>query len=120
MTETASEILILSSKTCPGGTGWGIVCVIVAVLMLAVLISAWRDGDDDGTSLLAGIGIVVFTLLAVAAFSRKPHIEVKAYIPDAVPWEEIYKNYEVLNQDGKLWTLRVLEDTNDRNNAKAD
>ena len=66
----------------------------------------------DDVPLLAGIA----TLCLVLAFligsetnkemNKKPYTEYKVLISDEVSWNEFNERYEVINQEGKIYTIK--------------
>ena len=91
---------------------WGIVLFILAAII--AIISVIIAITDDATSFFWGLGIAaIFTLLGLAECSDTRIPIIKATMNDEVSWQEIYNKYEIKSQEGKIYTFKVKDITNE-------
>ena len=80
-----------------------------AIMFVASIILWFHDEDP---AYLVGAMFSVFVLLggfAINADTR--YTEIKATINDTVSWQEINEKYELLSQEGNLYTFKLREDS---------
>lgn len=58
--------------------------------------------------MLVGVAALI---LGFAANTDTRYTEIKATINDAVSWQEINEKYELLSQEGDLYTFKLKEDS---------
>ena len=67
--------------------------------------------DEDPVYLL---GLLTSVFIIVGGFvinTDTRHTEIKATINDTVSWQEIDEKYELLSQEGDLYTFKLKEDS---------
>ena len=79
------------------------------ILLIASIIS-WIH-DEDPAYVLGVLCSVAALILGFAANTDTRHTEIKATINDTVSWQEINEKYELLSQEGNLYTFKLKEDS---------
>lgn len=92
------------------GWSWiGFASGILAVAILVFIIFLMYNGAIEG--LLLAIFVVVSGILSVVSFSRSnskevySHEEYKVIIDDSVSLNDFYEKYEVIGQEGEIYTV---------------
>lgn len=95
-------------------TGHYVVVAIVLFFITAVLIAAvvYCKHNGDSTYIMFIPTAVVLLILGVVCLFMKTKI-IKATVNDTVPWIEINNKYELLDQEGDIYTFAVKEDKNE-------
>lgn len=82
----------------------------LGTILLITSIILWVH-DEDPVHII-GVIFSVFVLLGgFSASADTRYTEIKATINDTVSWQEINKNYELLSQEGDLYTFKLKEDS---------
>lgn len=96
------------------GWSWGgFIAVIFAIFFIVVFILCTIDGTGGEIFLVAGIFVGMLSLFIFA--HTKPAKTINTYsviIDDSVSMTEFYNKYEVLDIQGKIFTITEREDTN--------
>ena len=87
-----------------------VILFLISALLIAAIIYCKRHGDNTYIVLIPTT--VVLVVLNVVCFFMKTKI-VKATVNDTVPWIEINDKYELLDQEGDIYTFAVKEDKNE-------
>lgn len=105
-------VTILSTGTAMLGIGWGM-AIILALVVFAIMYVF--DPLDDDFEWRIGFAIFMFVLsfllLAFLAVDTTEVTEYKVTIDDSVKYVEFTEKYEVIDQEGEIYTVR--ERTND-------
>lgn len=97
---------------------WVFVVFILAAMGAIIFFSAIDDcASDTGEwicfvcAILCMLTFVVFGILAVFTdcFNEYSHIEYKVTIDDSVSMNEFLNKYEIINQEGKIYTVKEKE-----------
>lgn len=95
------------------GWSWGgFIAAIFAIFLIVVFILCTIDGAGGGIFLVAGIFVGMLSLFIFA--HTKPAKTINTYsviIDDSVSMTEFYNKYEVLDIQGKIFTITEREDT---------
>jgi hypothetical protein len=84
----------------------GALCFIVIVLSAYIVIGAIKDGSFGGAMIgLLFLGFGVFFNCMVIEETIKPTPIYKVLVSDSVSMNEFYSKYEILNVDGKIYTI---------------
>ena len=101
-------------------TVFWITCGITFGIIVAIAIGLWLSGDADAAIIpcfaILGIGLgMILGAVSGAVFDIPTTYETqyKVTISDEVSLNEFYEHYEVIDQDGKIFTVR--ERTKDAN-----
>lgn len=87
---------------------------IVGVILLIVGVNTCSDTDVE-----IGVYMIVFAficmILLAGAFPKKPSglYRYKVTISEDVSFSDIYDNYDVIGQEGKIWILEDKESKDD-------
>ena len=112
---------ILSSETIYEiETLWWLVplCAGIGLLigLIIVIVDSVQYGlDDDGLTLILAFAIVgiITGIVGAGIFSHETdtvdHIEYKVTIDDSVSMNEFLDKYEILDQEGKIYTVKERE-----------
>ena len=92
-----------------GSAGWPVLGWILigvgTILLIVSIIIAVEDPDDISLGMIiTAAACVVFGILALQD-TRIPII--KATVNDETPWKEIQQEYELIKQEGEIYTFRV-------------
>jgi hypothetical protein len=100
-------VTILSIGTAMLGMSWGI-AIILALFVLVVEYMA--DPMDEGFGWRIGfasfVSIVTFAVLALFCVDTTEVTEYKVTIDDSVKYVEFTEKYEVVDQEGEIYTVR--------------
>ena len=96
---------------------WGVLVIAMLIGTVIVVVDSIQNGFDDFVMFIVFIGFLILGGVVGAAFGDACDIPV-AYetqyqitISDEVSMAEFYEHYEVIEQDGKIFTVR--EKTNE-------
>lgn len=113
-------IEILSQEPIMAGNTALAVTLCISIIVICVIVSvvlAVYTGEELW-GLLAALGVflgIVIGALTDCVFTVKPtgKYEYKVTIDDTVPLSEFYEKYEIIEQDGKIFTIREKEQQNE-------
>ena len=95
------------------GWSWGgFIVAIIAIFFIVISILCAVDGSGGEAFFIAGIFVGMLSLFIFA--HAKPAKTINTYsviIDDSVSMTEFYDKYEVLNIEGKIFTITEREDT---------
>ena len=81
-------------------------CCIVIVFSIYIVVSAITEGSfEDAIAGLALLGIGIFLDCIVINGTIKPTPIYKVLVSDSVSMNEFYGKYEILNVEGKIYTI---------------
>ena len=95
-----------------GWTWGGFIAAIFAILLIVASIICMIDGTGGDIFFIAAIFVGMLSLFIFA--HAKPAKTINTYsviIDDSVSMTEFYDKYEVLNIEGKIFTITEREDT---------
>lgn len=113
---------ILAAQEIVTSYAWNWIAYLITVAALAVgmglvgLFSGYHLSIEDfmfGFVIGAAIGLFVGILPAVMTKPAEYETQYKVIISDEVQMNEFLSRYEILSQEGKIYTVRSLEETND-------
>ena len=85
----------------------GFLCMIAIILSAYLLFSGASEGMIGGVIFgLIFIGVGIFLSALVIKEATDPEITYKVIINDSVSMNEFYAKYEVLNVDGKIYSIQ--------------
>ena len=104
-------ITILAQETITPDIGGIIGAFIFAGIFVILGIILLILGIIDEPSLIAlSAGALLFAFVLGAAgfseLSEEPYIEYKVLIDQDVSWSEVYENYEIIDQEGQIYTIK--------------
>ena len=116
MTEFIQGIEVLhvtDIMTCPDWAKYfvciGLICTLISCIMIINLHDIYNDW---GMGLNIGF-ILIFMMMLLVGGIRASHeniptgkYEYQVTIDDTVPATYLYENFEVISQEGKIWTIR--------------
>ena len=88
---------------------FGLMCAFISIY---VTIQLFGDGYDIAPwiSLVVAIAFAIVTILsAIPNKNNVDHIEYKVTIDDSVSMNEFLDKYEILDQEGKIYTVKERE-----------
>ena len=92
-------------------------CLFIGLLLVALIITYIKlsaDFDDFDKKNLLGVwwcGIFALALLCLVADIRYSKVDaIQCTIEDNVSINEVYDNYDVIDKQGEIWTLREKTD----------
>lgn len=80
-----------------------------AILLIASIIVCIHD--DDPACVFGALVSVLALIAGFVANTDTRYTEIKATINDTVSWQEINEKYELLSQEGNLYTFKLREDS---------
>ena len=82
--------------------------IIVACVSAMLLFLSLVEGDEAVIIICLLVAFIVFSALASAVYKAngKTVHEYKVTISDTVSFKDIYGKYEIINQEGDLYTIR--------------
>lgn len=91
-----------------------IMCTMVCIFFLATMLAHKHDDNIEGviailSMIVSGAIAFVATLIFVCAF----HVEHKIAVDDTVNFNELTSRYQIISQDGKLFTVKELVENNE-------
>ena len=104
--EILSQSQIFDIATNP--PGW-LIFLVMAIPILGVIIVALFQ--DDGFYAFIGLMVGAFCLMILGLLyvpKKTPtgRYEYKVILDESYPATELYENYEVIGQDGKIWIIQ--------------
>lgn len=82
----------------------------IGAIFLITFIVLWIYDKDPVYVLLGALGVCALIVGFVANTDTR-YTEIKATINDTVSWQEINEKYELLSQEGDLYTFKLKEDS---------
>lgn len=82
---------------------------IGAILLIASIV-LWIQDEDPVCLFGVAVGVAAL-ILGFATNTDTRYTEIKATINDTVSWQEINEKYELLSQEGDLYTFKFKEDS---------
>ena len=105
-------VMILDSYTSGGFDGealvTGILFAILGLCALAVAIIIAAEGEGTAFFLLIPFVLcMVLSCLAFSAINSNPEETIyKVLVDDSVPMNEFYSRYEIIDQEGLIYTIK--------------
>lgn len=102
-------VTILSAATVALGLSWGVVFFVAfGAGLLACLLMTLQEEDGISTAIISVIvAIVIFILGAfLIGVDTTEVTEYKVIIDDSVSYVEFMEKYEVIDQEGEIYTVR--------------
>jgi Na+/melibiose symporter-like transporter len=85
----------------------GVISSILVVLGLIIFIAGIGWGDDDVTGVGGLLFVISLVLLFLTIFTAEPeHTRYKVTISDEVSMNDFLERYEIVDQEGKIYTVR--------------
>ena len=100
-------ITILATGTATLGLTWG-VAIVIALIVFAVEYIFNPCDDEFGWRIgfAAFMSVLAFVILALVAVDTTEVTEYKVTIDDSVSYVEFMERYEVIDQEGEIYTVR--------------
>lgn len=107
--------LLSASEQVAYMTGWSwLGCLVFIAASLVTFFLAYKFTDTvDYINIVVGIIIVAASFFTAHCFSHGtaiPYTEYKVTIDETVGYLEFTEKYEVLNQDGEIYTIALKEE----------
>ena len=105
-------IEVLSEQVIQNDSGAAISAIVIgAMLAVLTIILGIIVIYDETPIMLFPISIMlivgaVFIAAGIGELNTKPYTEYKVLISDEVSWNEFNERYEVINQEGKIYTIK--------------
>ena len=105
-------ITVLAQETITPPTGDIIAALIFAmvfcILGIIGVVLAFVDSEPSMGVLGAVciMGALVLGMVGFSATAEEPYTEYKVLIDQNVSWAEIYENYEIIDQEGQIYTIK--------------
>ena len=102
------EILSVSeSMPLSVGIFLGFLCMVVIILSAYLLFASASEGMAGGVVFsLIFIGVGIFLSVSIIKKATDPKITYKVTVNDSVSMNEFYAKYEVLDVDGKIYSIQ--------------
>ena len=95
-----------------GNPVWGSILLLLIVFFVIVSIVEIREKDKFGGILFACLAfILIFPVVAAYSDNRTPIV--KATLNSDAPYVEINNKYKLIDQEGEIYTFKVLNTTNE-------
>ena len=116
------EILATGTMGIGSTVNWGL--TIIIGLVIGGIIGMCVGFYDQSISAGLGIGILIFFAAAAltAIATEKPAYTIPIYkvvIKDSVSMNEFSERYEIINQEGKIYTIKEREDATINNSSSS-
>lgn len=94
------------------GLGWGWVFLIGAVVIFSIGIYFYLERDITPIyfGVVTAVCIIAIILSIFTLMDNRIPI-IKATVDDTIPWKEVVKNYKMLDNEGDIYTFKVLNTT---------
>ena len=105
-------ITVLAQETITPPTGAIIAAFIFAGVfcvlgIISVVLAIANNAPGMGTTgALCLMGTLVLGIVGFGAVAEKPYIEYKVLIDQNISWSEVYENYEIIDQEGQIYTIK--------------
>ena len=104
-------ITILAQETITPNIGATIFSLVIAgTLLIAGIVSLILGIIDEsgliGFSVIVLFGAFMFGALGFSELSKEPYIQYKVLIDQDVSWSEVYERYEIIDQEGQIYTIK--------------
>ena len=102
--EVATEF---TSNWCLAGIAW--LAIAVTGMIIGLCTTNYNKGVNAVGGLLLGTLVGIFFFAAIATTTETPtayETQYKVTISDEVSMNDFYEHYEVIDQDGKIFTVR--------------
>lgn len=109
--EILSSAEVVTATACnTNAVGIGIIVTIVVMAIIGSFV-AWNEGDGSYVFLFILFGIVISSLTAVTiatatSYPIEYETQYKVTIDDSVLMQEFNEHYEIIEQEGKIYTVR--------------
>jgi hypothetical protein len=91
-----------------------IMCTMVCIFVLAALLKPKPGSDiEEVIATLSMIVSFVIAFVATLIFVCAFHVEHKIAVDDTVNFNELTSRYQIISQDGKLFTVKELAENNE-------
>ena len=112
--EILSSAQVVAETTYNATAVWIVVCVIIGICVTLGVVLGVRNNDGSIFALLAVLGIILAGISASIAYgvtttptSYETHYKVT--IDDSVSMNDFLDKYEILDQEGKIYTVKERE-----------
>lgn len=106
---TATKVVVASTFNFWAAIITFIVCTIIGGIIGYIAAGKWRDWTDGIAgcylSFLPGL-IIAFAVVGITQAPVEYETQYKVTVSDEVPINEFYEKYEVIDQEGKIFTVR--------------
>jgi hypothetical protein len=104
-------VTILSTGTAIVGISWGAAIIIALIASLVIYLINPLEADF-GWRICCAIDIFIlsFSTLAIVSVDTTEVTEYKVTIDDSVKYVEFTEKYEVIDQEGEIYTVREKTD----------
>lgn len=109
--EILSQEEVVAATACNmNAVGIGVIATIIIMVIISAFI-AWHEGDGMYVLLFILLGLVLSFVTAIMISSATSHpttyeTHYKVTINDEVSLNEFYEKYEIIEQEGKIYTVR--------------
>lgn len=111
------EILSSSTFTEPGDLGLALTILFSFVLLIGLVVMLTGVDDNEGASAIGGLILVVISGLAIWGTYDVDAVKYVKHEVIVNDYNEVFKQgYEVVDQDGKITTIRKEVDTDGDSN----
>ena len=85
--------------------------VLIGLLLFAFIVVYMFDGLDKRNGIICWCGMLALALILLIADIRLSRTDaIQCTIEDSVSINEVYDNYDVIDKQGEIWTLREKTD----------
>lgn len=109
--EILTSVEVVASRAFNWTAFWIAASVIFGIFIVVGIIISVIDGDCDGLIMCGVTGMVISVLFGttLGAYTSHPteyETHYKVTISDEVSMNEFMEKYEIINQDGKIYTIK--------------
>ena len=86
-----------------------IMCFVGFVGALYLMVAAYDDASLGGFIFGTVLFIIICGMSGFAIWKQtnpETHVEYKVLIDDTASWHDIYNKYEIIDQEGKIYTIK--------------
>ena len=109
--ELMEGLTVLSTDTTAIDCPWlaivlGILCIVLGTVMVVFAIMLFVNGEPTGVlALILSFGMFVLGIFVFHAVSKPAQTIYKVTIDESVSMVEFYERYEILDQEGLIFTI---------------
>ena len=100
-------------QRCMSGSTCLWLCVLAGIILALSIIVCNGFYDNIFVTIFAIIGVftgIIMFLVCITLFISPSHTEYKIAVDDTVSLTELTEHYQIVSQDGKLFTVKDLEE----------
>lgn len=91
--------------------GWFLIAV--GIVFFITFIWLVKNDNEEGSTIIILLFAIGFVFVGVFAMKGKQYPIIKAAINEEISWQDINNKYELMEQEGQIYTFKVKNITNE-------